>query len=85
LLITDHYFGLKAKGWQRYYWLNLQALAKNLLKANQILTHIKYFITRVSDPPSKVKRQTTFIEALETLSDFSIYYGHYQSNIKTCS
>ena len=27
------YFGLKSKGWKRYYWLNLQKLAIKLLKA----------------------------------------------------
>jgi len=78
------YFGLKDKGWKRYYWLNLQALAQNLLKPDQVLIHTKYFTTRVSNPPSKVKRQSTYIEALETLSDFSIYFGHYRPNIKTC-
>ena len=30
----DLYFGLKSKGWRRYYWLNIQTLAQNLLKAN---------------------------------------------------
>ena len=26
------YFGLKSQGWQRYFWLNVQSLATNLLK-----------------------------------------------------
>ena len=78
------YFGLKSKGWKRYYWLNLQKLALNLLKANQNLGMTKYFTSRVSVPPSKVHRQGKFIEALETLNHFNIYYGHYLSNPKTC-
>ena len=78
------YFGLKTNNWKRYYWLNLQALMQNLLKPEQDLIHIKYFTTRVSSPPSQVKRQGTYIEALETLKDFSIYYGHFQPNTKTC-
>ena len=24
------YFGLRAKGWKRYYWLNLRAMCENL-------------------------------------------------------
>ena len=38
---------------------------------------VKYFTSRVSNDPDKQKRQTTFIEALETVG-IKIYYGHYQ-------
>ena len=78
------YFGLKEKNWKRYYWLNLQKLAKALLKEDQKLIVTKYFTSRVSFPPDKVKRQTTFIEALETLKKFKIYYGHYRPNDIEC-
>ena len=78
------YFGLKTKGWRRYYWLNLQKLALNLLKDNQKLISTKYFTSRVSGPPDKVKRQGVFIEALETLNNFYIFYGHYLTNAVEC-
>ena len=78
------YFGLKSKGWQRYYWLNLRKLILNLLKPHQKLILIKYFTARVSKPPDKQKRQATFIEALETLQDFKISYGKYQLNPRVC-
>ncbi len=78
------YFGLKSKGWKRYYWLNLQRLAQNLLKKNQQLVATKYFTSRISSPPDKTKRQATFIEALETLPDFHIFYGKYQPNAVEC-
>ena len=78
------YFGLKEKKWKRYYWLNLQKLAKNLLKDDQKLIETKYFTSRVSFPPDKVKRQVTFIEALETLKKFKIFYGHYLPNDIEC-
>ena len=29
------YFGLKSKGWQRYFWLNISKLAANLLHSDQ--------------------------------------------------
>ena len=60
------YFGLKEKGWRRFYWLNIQLLVKNLLKVNQQLVTTKYFTARVIASPDKEKRQSTFIEALET-------------------
>jgi uncharacterized LabA/DUF88 family protein len=78
------YFGLKTKGWKRYYWLNLQKLAMNLLKDNQRLVTTKYFTSRVSGAPDKIKRQGIFIEALETLDNFHIFYGHYLTNTIEC-
>lgn len=78
------YFGLKTKGWKRYYWINPQKLAMNLLKDNQRLVTTKYFTSRISGPPDKIKRQGIFIEALETLDDFHIFYGHYLTNTIEC-
>ncbi len=78
------YFGLKAARWKRYYWLNVQALVRNLLKGGQDLVFTKYFTSRISYPPDKERRQAIYIETLETLSDFRIQYGHYQSNPQRC-
>jgi len=78
------YFGLKAPRWKRFYWLNLQAMAKNLLKQDQELVFTKYFTSRISYPPDKQQRQSTFIEALETLNDLKKFYGHYQTNPQYC-
>lgn len=62
----------------------MQALSQNLLKPDQALVHTKYFTSRVAAPPDKVQRQTDYIEALQTLSDISIFYGKYQLNPHTC-
>src|ERR1700733_385022 len=78
------YFGLKSSGWRRYFWLNGQALAGNLLKPNKTLAHTKYFTSRVRSAPEKVKRQGTYIEALEPLTGLSIFYFKYQLNPFTC-
>src|SRR5260370_3329785 len=78
------YFGLKERNWERYLWLSVQALAANLLKPDQQLAHTKYFTARISFPPDKVKRQTTYLEALQTLPDLSIFYGKYQLSAQTC-
>jgi uncharacterized LabA/DUF88 family protein len=79
------YFGLKDKGWKRYYWLNIQKLCENLLKPNQTLITTKYFTSRVTNSPDKQKRQSTFIEALSLLDNFEFFYGKYQLNPWECS
>jgi len=79
------YFGLKAKGWYKYYWLNIKTLIKSLLKPDQQLCMTKYFTARISYPPSKQRRQQTFLEALSTLNNFQIYYGKYQLNSIICN
>jgi hypothetical protein len=42
------YFGLKSQGWERFLWLDVQALSRNLLKPDQILARTKYFTSRVA-------------------------------------
>lgn len=81
------YFGLREAGYRRYYQLNIRLLAEKLLMFNQELTFTKYFTARVTGDPTKEKRQTTYIEALETLrdfNDFEIYYGHYRKDPYEC-
>jgi uncharacterized LabA/DUF88 family protein len=82
------YFGLKDKGYRRYIWLNVKKLAQNLLKDNQRLEYTKYFTSRVSSnhkDPQKTKRQAIYLEAIETLKDCRIFYGHYLSKKVTCN
>lgn len=78
------YHGLREKGWKWFYWLNIQAMVQNLLKPNQELVSTKYFTTVVKRPPDKRNRQAVLLEALQTLSDFKIFYGHWLSNPVTC-
>ncbi|HIJ65046.1 MAG TPA: NYN domain-containing protein [Candidatus Hydrogenedentes bacterium] len=78
------YFGLRASGWKDVLWLNLQQLARHLLKRGQHLAYTKYFTARVAEPQHKRKRQQVYLEALETLPDFRIFYGKYQLNPRIC-
>lgn len=64
-------------------WLNIKKLAGNLIQSNQVLIEIKYFTSRVSNNPDKQKRQTTYIEALESVG-VKIFYGHYKSDTTEC-
>lgn len=77
------YFGMKEAGYENCKWLDIDCLVNNLLRPNQELQKIKYFTSRVSNNPEKQKRQTTYIEALET-KNIKVFYGHYQSDRVEC-
>ena len=82
------YYGLKSKGWRRYYWLDLRRLSENLLRPGQRLAMVKYFTAQVSpragDSERRV-RQKTYLEALETLPDLHIHYGHFLLRKRACA
>jgi uncharacterized LabA/DUF88 family protein len=77
------YFGIIEAGYVNCKWLNIRNLSSNLLLPHQELIGIKYFTSRVSNNPEKQKRQTTYIEALETVG-IDIFYGHYQRDTIEC-
>ncbi len=78
------YYGLREKRWQRFYWLNIQAMAQHLLKPDQTLVETKYFTSIVKRPDDRRRRQALFLDALRTLTGFSIYLGHFLSDIVVC-
>jgi len=78
------YYGLREKGWRRFYWLNIQAMARHLLKPNQTLVTTKYFTSTIRHPDDRRRRQAIFLEALQTLNDFEIYYGHFLADTVNC-
>lgn len=77
------YFGMLEAGLEKLKWLNLRTLTESLLKPNQKLEEIKYFTSRVSNNPDKQKRQSIYLEALESVG-IKIYYGHYQRDKVEC-
>ena len=78
------YFGLRESKLNRFYWLNLREVALHLLKPSQTLEHVRYFTAVVTAPPDKNRRQAIYLEALSTLPDFSIHYGHYLAQDVKC-
>ena len=81
------YYGLKSKNWRKFYWLNIRELSINLLNSNQSLVEVHYFTARISDNgrnSKKRKRQNTYLEALETLPDTHLHFGHYLSKTQKC-
>lgn len=74
------YFGLKSKGWKKYYWLDLVSLSRSILKPDQHLEHCHYFTARIRSTGGQSQsahRQSVWLDALETLPDLSTHYGHY--------
>lgn len=76
------YFGM-TESFNDIKWLNVELLAKNLLKDNQELFGVKYFTSMVSNNPPKEKRQRDYLSALQT-TRVEIIYGHYKSKAKSC-
>lgn len=77
------YFGMLEAGYGHCKWLDVKRLIENLIKPDQSLQAVKYFTSRVSNNPDKQKRQTTYIEALES-TGVQITYGRYQVNDVEC-
>ena len=60
------YFGLAEFG-RKYKWLDLRAVAQQLCNPGQQVGTVTYFTARIRGNDSrKIKRQTTYLEALET-------------------
>lgn len=81
------YFGLRAKGWRKYYWLDLVTLAGRLLKSGQQLEAVHYFTARIranGRNGDDMRRQTTYLEALETLPGLTLHFGHYLDKPRKC-
>ena len=81
------YFGLRHKGWRKYYWLDLVKLSSELLKAGQVLQAVHYFTSRIRDNGHNgqdMRRQGTYLEALGTLPEITLHFGHYLEKPRQC-
>ena len=81
------FYGMRDRGWSRYYWLDLVKLAENLLRPAQSLEVVRYFTASLisdSNDTGKEARQRTYLDALETLPSFSIQLGYFQPQRFQC-
>ena len=81
------YYGLRSKGWRRYYWLDLRKLSENLLRRDQRLISVRYFTAPVLprwDNPGQQDRQRTYLQALATLPGLCIHQGYFLIKGYTC-
>ncbi len=63
-----------------YRWLNLHALAQELLDPEDTIDRIRYFTARVSPrsgDPDAPRRQQAYLSALSSIPQVSIHYGRF--------
>jgi uncharacterized LabA/DUF88 family protein len=80
------YFGLRAKGWRKHYWLDVHALAQAYLKPGQSLGDTHYFTSRIRDNGHNAadrQRQNRYIDAI-TSRGTCVHEGHYLEKTRTC-
>ncbi|MCB2156493.1 NYN domain-containing protein [bacterium] len=81
------YFGMKAKGFRKHYWLDLALLCNRLLRRGQNVASVKYFTARISPTPSNPKkhlRQSEYLDALAAHGGVQIIYGVYLAKTIKC-
>ena len=79
------YHGLRSRGWRKYYWLDVWALAERFLKPGQLLRKLVYGTARIKDDPEGLARQLIYLDALQShLPGIDIVYGHYLSKQVRC-
>ncbi len=80
------YYGLRERQWKRYYWLDMPALVRSLLKSHQELVQCHYFTARISSGHGHqdAKRQTTWLEAVSTHGGVQIHFGKYLMKERRC-
>ncbi|MCB2263027.1 MAG: NYN domain-containing protein [Candidatus Thiosymbion ectosymbiont of Robbea hypermnestra] len=80
------YFGLRAKGWRKYYWLDPAAVTKAFLKPYQQFRHCHYFTARIHTNANgqNLKRQTLWLDALATRADITSHFGYYLPKQRQC-
>lgn len=81
------YFGLRALGLKRLYWLDLVALASNLAAPGQSLEHVHYFTARIrhnGNNHADVDRQSTYLDALTASPKLTLHEGHFLVKSAKC-
>lgn len=72
----NFYYGLKAKGWKKYYWLDIVKFFERMLNDNQELVEVNYFSARPHDPEA-ARKQDLFFSANKMNPKFHLILGTY--------
>jgi hypothetical protein len=65
--------------------LDPRSLAENLLKTGQVLVGTRYFTAPISTAdPGKRQRQGLYLEAIGTVPETRMHYGHYLPTSQKC-
>jgi uncharacterized LabA/DUF88 family protein len=79
------YYGLRERGWKRYYWLDPHRLIQGVIAPDHRLVSVKYFTARVRGPDDKRQRQGAYLDALNAQSEAEIIYGKFYRKQRRCS
>jgi|32_taG_2_1085360.scaffolds.fasta_scaffold04450_8 uncharacterized LabA/DUF88 family protein len=63
----------------QFKWLNVKALAEDVLSSENVITAVKYYTARVSAriDPDAPRRQQIYFDALETIPELEIFQGKF--------
>ncbi|HUR06425.1 MAG TPA: NYN domain-containing protein, partial [Nonomuraea sp.] len=77
------YYGLKHLSGRRDLWLDLGAMARDLLRPGQRLELVTYFTTLVRGAPTSVERQRAYLAALKA-HGADVVLGRFQEQLRRC-
>lgn len=79
------YYGLRARRWRQFYWIDPYRLIQNLLAPGHTLVGVKYFTARVKGPADKRARQSAFLDAVKAISQAETVFGKYYKKPRWCN
>ena len=80
----NFYYGLKSKGWKKYYWLDMVSFAEKLIRPHQELVEVCYFSAKPTNSAEKARRQNAFFQANRLNPRFKLHLGKYLQKNMTC-
>jgi uncharacterized LabA/DUF88 family protein len=80
----NFYYGLKSRGWRKYYWLDMVKFAKKLLRPHQELVEVSYFSAKPNNPDKSI-RQNAFFQANKLNPLFTLHLGKYLTKDIKCN
>lgn len=78
------YFGMRAKGWERFRWLDVVALVEFFIRPPQVLSDVRYFTARATHPPERYRKHTTYLNALRRARGIEAIEGKVEARQMEC-
>ena len=79
------FYGLKTLPFKYYRWLNLEALAQQLINpVHEEIVAIHYFTTRVINNARKQSNQEKYLAALKTCPKVQVHFGEFKEKEFQC-
>jgi len=79
----NFYYGLKSKGWRKFYWLDIVKFFDSFMRSHQDLVEVHY-CSAVQRDTEKAARQELFFSANKTNPRFVLHLGKYMDKKMKC-